>query len=189
MEGRLHTPRLIRRHPKIIFSDFGHRHFFSFFRQFCVVQVQYWSDEEEEMVEITIDETDIESIPRRRSTDLRDNCRGLIQKMEMCYAATRACAFKALRKPSDRVPEEMERAYRLMEEARKIMAGLATEPNEKENDENNVELARRPDVPLVGKPQALTPIRKLHKRSCLRKQEQATKRKRALPISVDGMEQ
>ncbi|EYB98597.1 hypothetical protein Y032_0130g1556 [Ancylostoma ceylanicum] len=43
------------------------------------------------------------------------------------------------------------------------MAGLATQTSGKENDENNVELARRPDVPLVGRTQALTPIRKLHK--------------------------
>lgn len=54
----------------------------------------------------------------------------------------------------------MERAYHLMEEARKIMASLAVEASGKENE---VQLARRPDVPLVGRSQALTPICKLHK--------------------------
>ncbi|KAK6763970.1 hypothetical protein RB195_024342 [Necator americanus] len=51
-----------------------------------------------------------------------------------------------------------------------------------EESENNVRLARRPHVPSVGRPQALTSMRKLHKRSHLRKAEQA-KRKPVLDIS------
>ncbi|KAK6728501.1 hypothetical protein RB195_005877 [Necator americanus] len=50
-----------------------------------------------------------------------------------------------------------------------------------EESENNVRLARRPEEPPVGRPQTPAPIRKLHKRAHLRKEEQA-KRKPTLDI-------
>lgn len=48
----------------------------------------------------------------------------------------------------------------MMEQVRKIMAAVEAEASGKEN---GGQLARRPDVSLVGRSQALTPIRKLHK--------------------------
>ncbi|KAK6739597.1 hypothetical protein RB195_008226 [Necator americanus] len=51
-----------------------------------------------------------------------------------------------------------------------------------EGGENKVRLARHPDVPSFGCPQALTPIRKLYKRSHLGKEEQAKRRKPLLDI-------
>ncbi|EYB81187.1 hypothetical protein Y032_0390g556 [Ancylostoma ceylanicum] len=140
------------------------------------------SDEEDEIVEVVMvdePETCSESFTtRHRSTDQRDHCRDIIQKMEMSYAATRTCAFTALKNPGDGLLEKMERAYHFMEEARKVMAGVAAEATGKEN---NAQLARRPDVSLVGRTQAFTPIRKLHKRSHLRRVEQAKRKK------VDGI--
>ncbi|KAL6730158.1 hypothetical protein Aduo_001153 [Ancylostoma duodenale] len=61
-----------------------------------------------------------------------------------------------------------------MEEARKIMARVAVEAT---GERNNAQLASRADVSLVGRTQALTPIRKLHKRSHIRKAEQAKRKK------------
>ncbi|EYB81188.1 hypothetical protein Y032_0390g556 [Ancylostoma ceylanicum] len=101
-----------------------------------------------------------------------------IVEVVMSYAATRTCAFTALKNPGDGLLEKMERAYHFMEEARKVMAGVAAEATGKEN---NAQLARRPDVSLVGRTQAFTPIRKLHKRSHLRRVEQAKRKK------VDGI--
>ncbi|RCN27602.1 hypothetical protein ANCCAN_26663 [Ancylostoma caninum] len=94
------------------------------------------SDDEDEIVVV-----DIVDVPencsepvstRPHSTDQRDHCRDIIQKMEMSYAATRTNAFTALRNPGDGLLEEMERSYHLMEEDRKIMARVAAEATGKE---------------------------------------------------------
>ncbi|KAK6761980.1 hypothetical protein RB195_022902 [Necator americanus] len=72
----------------------------------------------------------------------------------------------------------LEEAKSRLEEFRKMIDDLARNVEE---SENNVRLARHPEVPPVGHPQALTSIRKLHKHAHLRKAEQA-KRKPVLDI-------
>ncbi|KAK6761986.1 hypothetical protein RB195_022906 [Necator americanus] len=72
----------------------------------------------------------------------------------------------------------LEEAKSRLEEFRKMIDDLARNVEE---SENNVRLARHPEVPPVGHPQALTSIRKLHKHVHLRKAEQA-KRKPVLDV-------
>ncbi|KHJ85752.1 hypothetical protein OESDEN_14513 [Oesophagostomum dentatum] len=90
------------------------------------------------------------------------------------YAAGRVCSLAVLNKADDNVSKALEKASYYMEEFRKLMAAVDNEVNGKENSQ---QLARRPDIPITGRPQGLTPIRKLHKRSHLRKAEQAKRKK------------
>ncbi|VDN32586.1 unnamed protein product, partial [Cylicostephanus goldi] len=94
------------------------------------------------------------------------------------FAAGRMDTLSLLNKPDEELLATLEKAEKLQNEFRKLMAEAATRINGKEND---VRLARRPDVASNGRPQALTPIRKLHKRSHLRSVQQA-KRKLSFEI-------
>ncbi|KAK6749367.1 hypothetical protein RB195_001778 [Necator americanus] len=104
------------------------------------------------------DDVENEEEVGRSSTDLEDCHRDIFQRMEMEYASARESLFKVMRNPTE-----------------------GTRMGNVEESENNVRLARRPEVPPIGCPQTLTPIRKLHKRAHLRKEEQA-KRKPTLDI-------
>ncbi|KAK6728305.1 hypothetical protein RB195_005755 [Necator americanus] len=94
------------------------------------------------------------------------------------YASVRESLFKVMRNPTAATRMGLEQAESKLKEFRKMIDDLA---GNVEESENNVRLARRPEVPPVGRPQTLTPIRKLHKRAHLRKEEQA-KRKPTLDI-------
>ncbi|KAK6763481.1 hypothetical protein RB195_023977 [Necator americanus] len=65
-----------------------------------------------------------------------------------------------MRNPTDGTRMGLEQAESKLKEFRKMIDYL--EGNVEES-ENNVRLARRSEVPSVGRPQTLTPIRKMHK--------------------------
>ncbi|KAK6742616.1 hypothetical protein RB195_010087 [Necator americanus] len=140
---------------------------------------RYSSDGDEEMMEIVV-EGDVENEVEvgRSSTDIEDRHRDIFRRMEMEYASARESLFKVMRNPTAGTRMGLEQAESKLKEFRKMIDDLA---GNVEESENNVRLARRPEVPPVGRPQTLTPIRKLHKRAHLRKEEQA-KRKPTLDI-------
>ncbi|KAK6743087.1 hypothetical protein RB195_010387 [Necator americanus] len=75
-----------------------------------------------------------------------------------------------MREPTEGTQMELEQALQQMKETSKRL-GLLTA-----NIGRNGNTARRPDVPSVGRPQALTPLRRLDKRSHLHKKEQAKRK-------------
>ncbi|KAK6763674.1 hypothetical protein RB195_024121 [Necator americanus] len=122
---------------------------------------QYSSDGDEEMMEVVVeDDVENESVARS-STDVEDRHKDMFQRMEMMYASARESMLKVMKEPTEGT-------------------GMEIEQNVGRNGDTT-RLARRHDVPSVGCPQALTPIRKLHKRAHLRKAEEA-KRKPVLDI-------
>ncbi|KAK6735699.1 hypothetical protein RB195_018746 [Necator americanus] len=124
----------------------------------------YSSDGDEEMMEVVVeDDVENESVARS-STDM--------------YASARESMLKVMREPTGGTGMEIEQVLQQMDELTKRL-GLLAENVGRNGD--TARLARRHDVPSVGCPQALTPIRKLHKRVHLRKVEEA-KRKPILEI-------
>ncbi|KAK6735698.1 hypothetical protein RB195_018746 [Necator americanus] len=130
----------------------------------------YSSDGDEEMMEVVVeDDVENESVARS-STDVEDRHKDMFQ--------TRESMLKVMREPTGGTGMEIEQVLQQMDELTKRL-GLLAENVGRNGD--TARLARRHDVPSVGCPQALTPIRKLHKRVHLRKVEEA-KRKPILEI-------
>lgn len=75
-------------------------------------------------------------------------------------ASARESLLKVMRNPTEGTRMGLEQAESMLKEFRKMIDDLA---GNVEESENNVRLARRPEVPPVGRPQTLTLIRKLHK--------------------------
>ncbi|KAK6730492.1 hypothetical protein RB195_007135 [Necator americanus] len=89
--------------------------------------------------------------------------------MEM--ASIRENVIKMMKRTTKGAQMSMEQTLRNLEQLRKMADSLA---DNAERSDQNMRLARRPDVPSVGRPQAPTPIRKLQKRVHLRKEETKT---------------
>ncbi|KAK6749920.1 hypothetical protein RB195_002122 [Necator americanus] len=138
----------------------------------------YSSDGDEEMMEVVVEDDVKNESVARSSTDVEDRYKDMFQKMEMMYASARESMLKVMREPTEGTQMESEQALQQMDELTRRL-GLLAENVGRNGD--TARLARRHDVPSVGCPQALTPIRKLHKRTHLRKAEQA-KRKPVLDI-------
>ncbi|CAJ0602654.1 unnamed protein product [Cylicocyclus nassatus] len=143
------------------------------------------SSDEDEMIEVEDEDLyvmDEEAAPLpRRSTDNRDEARDVMQKIEMDYAAGNVDLFTLRSHTSDEVVmATIREAGKLIERYKKLMADAKAS---KMGKENSVKLARRTGISSVGRPQGFTPIRKLHKRSHLRKCERS-KRKRTPELEI-----
>ncbi|CAJ0594970.1 unnamed protein product [Cylicocyclus nassatus] len=117
--------------------------------------------EDDNVMDTVVIEDDDEEEPsaRRRSTDIRSNIKSC-RFWEFAVGRTRI--LSGLRNPTEESLETLKEALHCMEEfARKTVA--------LEMKIDSQPLVRRPDVPTVGRPQPFTPIRKLHKRSHIRK--------------------
>ncbi|KAK6748918.1 hypothetical protein RB195_001501 [Necator americanus] len=120
----------------------------------------YSSDGDEEMMEVVVvDDVENESVARN-STDVEDRHKDMFQRMEMMYASARESMLKVMREPTEGTGMEIEQVLQQMDELTKRL-GLLAENVGRNGD--TARLARRHDVPPVGCPQALTPIRKQHK--------------------------
>ncbi|KHJ83878.1 hypothetical protein OESDEN_16415 [Oesophagostomum dentatum] len=135
------------------------------------------SDDQEIPPEIAIDdfEQTEETPARRRSTDIRDSHKDMYQRIEAMYAATRIHALGLINNADERVTEGFEKVLGMMEQVNRTMASLASEFN---CSTPSQQIARRPEFPATGRPPMATPIRRLQKRSLLRKEEQMRKKSR-----------
>ncbi|KAK6741601.1 hypothetical protein RB195_009457 [Necator americanus] len=156
----------------------------------------YSSDGDEEMMEVVVEDDVKNESVARSSTELIYAYVCLEPKIYVwMYASTRESMLKVMRELTEGTGMEIEQVLKQMDKPTKRL-GLLAENVGRNGDtarrivyrwdagsgEGSVTTdARRHDVPSVGCPQALTPIRKLHKRAHLRKAEQA-KRKPVLDI-------
>ncbi|KAK6732116.1 hypothetical protein RB195_016476 [Necator americanus] len=85
--------------------------------------------------------------------DEKDTC-------TVCLQIRGVMPLKVMRNPTEGTRMGLEQAESMLKEFRKMIDDLA---GNVEESENNVRLARRPEVPPVGRSQTLTLIRKLHK--------------------------
>ncbi|KAK6764774.1 hypothetical protein RB195_024919 [Necator americanus] len=192
--GRLHNFDTVSIHAALLYAAAGRRS-----QQNCglslssaegeeadsVQDALYSSDGDEEMMEAAVDD-EVESAvgvgaeeTLRSSTDIQDGNRDLLQRIEMEMALIRENVIKMMRRPTEGAQMSMEQTLRNLEQLRKTTDSLA---DNAEGNDQNMRLARRADVPPVGRPQAPTPIRKLQKRAHLRKEEQGKRRKPLLEI-------
>ncbi|KAK6764775.1 hypothetical protein RB195_024919 [Necator americanus] len=164
--GRLHNFDTVSIHAALLYAAAGRRS-----QQNCglslssaegeeadsVQDALYSSDGDEEMMEAAVDDE--------------------VESAEM--ALIRENVIKMMRRPTEGAQMSMEQTLRNLEQLRKTTDSLA---DNAEGNDQNMRLARRADVPPVGRPQAPTPIRKLQKRAHLRKEEQGKRRKPLLEI-------